>query len=230
MKTIGLLGGMSWTSTVEYYRIINEKVAESLGGLNSGKILLQSLNFAEVEKLQKQGDWETAGQLLAEAAQSLERAGADMILICTNTMHKVADRVARDLNAPLIHIADVTAEAIKSQGLTKIGLLGTRYTMEQDFLKERLVQHGLDIIVPEAEDRNSVNSIIFEELCRDVIKEDSHAAMMDIVNGLAARGAEGVIFGCTEIALLIDPATCALPVFDTARIHAESAVKLALAE
>jgi aspartate racemase len=230
MKTIGLLGGMSWTSTVEYYRIINEKVAESLGGLNSGKILLQSLNFAEVEKLQKQGDWETAGQLLAEGAQSLERAGADMILICTNTMHKVADRVARDLNSPLIHIADVTAEAIKSQGLTKIGLLGTRYTMEQDFLKERLAGHGLDIIVPEAEDRNSVNSIIFEELCRDVIKEDSHAAMMDIVNALAARGAEGVIFGCTEIALLIDPATCSLPVFDTARIHAESAVKLALAE
>ncbi|MHA7964648.1 aspartate/glutamate racemase family protein [Paenibacillus sp. CAU 1782] len=230
MKTIGLLGGMSWTSTIEYYRIINEAIAESLGGLNSAKILLNSLNFAEVEKLQKQGDWDTAGQLLAEGAENLERAGADFIFICTNTMHKVADRVMRDLNVPLIHIADVTAEVIKSQGLSKIGLLGTRYTMEQDFLKQKLAGHGLDIIVPEAEDRDSVNRIIFEELCRGIIKEDSHKAMMDIIGALAAQGAEGVIFGCTEIALLVDPDSCSLPVFDTARIHAESAVKLALAE
>lgn len=228
MKTIGLLGGMSWTSTAEYYRMMNETVAEKLGGLNSAKILLYSVNFADIEKLQKLGEWEEAGRLLAEGAENLERAGADFVLICTNTMHKVADRVKRDLTVPLIHIADVTAGKIKEAGLSKIGLLGTRYTMEQDFLKQQLAGHGLDIIVPDAEERAVVNDIIFGELCRGIISEDSRAAMLAIIDGLKAQGAQGVILGCTEIMLLITPDSCSIPVFDTARIHAESAVELAL--
>jgi len=230
MKTIGLLGGMSWQSTIEYYRILNEEVASRLGGLHSAKIVMYSVDFDGIAEMQRRGDWMTAGRVLAEAAQGLERAGADMVLICANTMHIVADAVQQAVRIPLVHLADVTAARVKRAGLTRVGLLGTRYTMEKDFLKDRLASHGLTVHVPEAEDREEVHRIIYEELCRGIITEESRRRVKDVAERLAARGAEGILLGCTELPLLIRPGDLSVPEFDTTRIHAETAVEMALCE
>lgn len=230
MKTIGLLGGMSWQSTIEYYRILNEEVASRLGGLHSAKIVMYSVDFDGIAEMQRRGDWVTAGRVLAEAAQGLERAGADMVLICANTMHIVADAVQQAVRIPLVHLADVTAARVKRAGLTRVGLLGTRYTMEKDFLKDRLASHGLTVHVPEAEDREEVHRIIYEELCRGIITEESRRRVKDVAERLAARGAEGILLGCTELPLLIRPGDLSVPEFDTTRIHAETAVEMALSD
>jgi aspartate racemase len=219
---------MSWQSTIEYYRIINEAVSRRLGGLHSARIVLYSLDFGEIEKLQRQGDWETAGSLLAEAARSLQRAGADFVLICANTMHIVAEAVQQAVRIPVVHVADVTAAGIRRAGLECVGLLGTRYTMEKHFLKQRLASHGLKVIIPDEEDRITVHRVIFEELCRGKILTSSRQSLVDMVERMAERGAEGVILGCTELSLLIRPEDLPLPVFDTTVIHAESAVEMAL--
>jgi aspartate racemase len=230
MKTIGLLGGMSWQSTIEYYRILNEEVASRLGGLHSAKLVLYSVDFDEIAEMQRGGDWDAAGRVLAEAAHGLERAGADMVLICANTMHIVADAVQRAVRIPLVHLADVTAARVRRAGLTRVGLLGTRYTMEKDFLKDRLTSHDLTVLVPEAEDREDVHRIIYEELCRGIITEESRRRVKDVAERLAARGAEGILLGCTELPLLIRPGDLSVPEFDTTRIHAEAAVEMALSE
>ncbi|MFJ3201351.1 aspartate/glutamate racemase family protein [Streptomyces sp. NPDC086989] len=228
MKTIGLLGGMSWESTAEYYRLLNELTRDRLGGLHSARCVLYSVDFAEIEQLQARGRWAEAGELLAAAAQRLEAAGADLVLICTNTMHKVADRVQAGLSVPLLHLADATADAVKTAGLTRIGLLGTAFTMEQEFYRGRLSAAGLDVRVPDAEGRALVHRVIYEELCRGVVRGPSRAAYQRVITDLVAAGAEGIILGCTEIELLIGAADSPVPVFPTARIHAEAAVEAAL--
>ena len=228
MRTIGLLGGMTWTSTIEYYRIMNEETARRLGGLHAARIVINSVDFGEIAELQRRGDWQAAGELLANAARSLERAGAELLLIGANTMHKVADDVQQAVSMPVIHVADVTAERIKQAGLTRVGLLGTRYTMEQDFLKLRLAGHGLDIVVPEEADRELVHRIIFEELALGRAEAASREALLAVIGRLSAQGAGGGILGCTELSLLLDPDDSPLPAFDTARLHALAAVALAL--
>jgi len=228
MRTIGLLGGMSWSSTMEYYRIINEEVSRRLGGLHSAKVLLNSVDFDEIVQLQRRGDWHTAGKQLAAAAQALECAGADFVLICANTMHKVSEAVRQAIRIPIIHVADVTAETIKRTGITRVGLLGTLYTMEQDFLKEKFAEYGLQVIIPDEERRHAVHHIIFEELCKGTVSAASRRQFLSAIDHLAEQGAEGVIFGCTEISMLLEPKDSPLPAFDTARIHAESAVRMAL--
>lgn len=229
MKTIGLIGGMSWESSLEYYRIINEETKKHLGGLHSAKSLMYSVDFAEIEELQHKGDWETATKLMVDAAKRLENGGADFVLICTNTMHKMAKAVEEAISIPILHIADPTAEAIKAQGLTKVALLGTKYTMEQDFYRGRLIeQFGLDVIIPSETDRQTVHDIIYDELCQGEIKATSKQQYMEIIDRLAADGAQGIILGCTEIGLLIKQADVALPVFDTTQIHATAAVEVAL--
>jgi aspartate racemase len=229
MRTIGLIGGMSWESSLEYYRLINEGVKAKLGGLHSAKCLLYSVDFAEIEPLQKEGRWDEAARLLIAAARSLEAGGADLILLCTNTMHKTADDVQESVAIPLLHIADATAEAIVSRGLKKVGLLGTRFTMEQDFYKGRLAEkHGLDVIVPAQTGRETVHRIIYDELCLGRIDPRSRMEYASIMEDLAGRGAEAIILGCTEIGLLVGPGECRVPLFDTTRIHAEAAVKYAL--
>ena len=229
MKTIGLIGGMSWESTVPYYRAINETIKQRLGGLHSAKLVLVSVDFAEIEHLQKVGDWATAGQLLAAAAQSLERAGADFVVLCTNTMHKVAPAIEAAVSIPLLHIADPTAQAIKDAGVTTVGLLGTRFTMEQAFYKERLSeQHGLRVLVPPADARDTVHRIIYEELCLGQVRDDSRQAYRAIMDELVAQGAQAIILGCTEISLLVGPADASVPLFDTTAIHARSAALQAL--
>ena len=231
MKTIGLLGGMSWESTLTYYRVINEGVKQRLGGLHSAKIVLYSLDFDPIEKLQQRGDWEATGQILARAAQRIEAGGADFLLICTNTMHKVADQVAAAVTIPLLHIADATGEALNKAGVKRVGLLGTAFTMEQDFYKGRLAQkYGLEVRVPDANDRLTVHDVIYKELCLGVIKPQAKQAYIDIVDRLAQQGAEAVILGCTEIGLLIKQADTAVQLYDTTFIHAEKAVELALSE
>lgn len=230
MKTIGLLGGMSWESTAEYYRTVNELVRKQLGGLHSAKCVVYSVDFAEVERLQVEGRWQEAGTLLAQAARSLEAAGADCVLICTNTMHKVADQVAAAISIPLLHLADATADAVRAQGLRRVGLLGTAFTMEQDFYRGRLESHGLTVDVPDATSRTLVHRVIYDELCLGVVREDSRDAYRRIIADLVAAGAEGVILGCTEIELLVGPADSPVPVFPTARLHAEAAVRLALSD
>jgi aspartate racemase len=231
MKTIGLLGGMSWESTLTYYRAINEGVKQRLGGLHSAKIVLYSLDFDPIEKLQQRGDWEATGQILARAAQRIEAGGADFLLICTNTMHKVADQVAAAVTIPLLHIADATGEALNKAGVKRVGLLGTAFTMEQDFYKGRLTQkYGLEVRVPDANDRLKVHDVIYKELCLGVIKPQAKQAYIDIVDRLAQQGAEAVILGCTEIGLLIKQADTAVQLYDTTFIHAEKAVELALSE
>lgn len=234
MKTIGLIGGMSWESTAEYYRIINERVRDRLGGLHSAKIVMVSVNFAEIEEMQMDGRWDDAGAALASAARQLEAAGADCILICTNTMHKVADTVAVATNLPLLHLADATAERILSgryeiaAGST-IGLLGTNFTMEQAFYRDRLASHGLTVLVPEESDRAIVHRTIYDELCLGIVKEESRAEYERIMQSLVDSGAQGIVLGCTEIELLIDPESdSAVPLFPTSRIHAEAAVDWAL--
>jgi aspartate racemase len=230
MKMIGLLGGMSWESSAEYYRVVNEAVKERLGGLHSARCLLLSVDFAEIEALQHQGRWDEAGELLAAAARRLERGGADMIVLCTNTMHKVADAIAGAVRVPLLHIADPTAAAIRARGLTTVGLLGTRFTMEDDFYSARLVrQHGLRVLTPPAPARELVHRVIYDELCLGVIRPESRAAYRAVMEQLAAAGAEGIILGCTEITLLVDASDSPLPLFDTTRLHAVAAVEAALA-
>jgi aspartate racemase len=229
MRTLGLLGGMSWESTLPYYRHVNERVREKLGGLHSAKLVLYSVDFAEIERLQHIGDWATAGRVLADAAQALERAGAEALVLCTNTMHRVLDVVEPALRIPVLHIADATARRIRAAGLAKVGLLATRFTMEQDFYRGVLEKNGLQVLVPDADERNEIHRVIYEELCLGVIRESSAATYREIMASLVARGAEGLILGCTEIGLLVGAQDTNVPVFDTARIHAEDAVDWALA-
>ena len=228
MKVIGLLGGMSWESSVEYYRIINEEVKRKLGGLHSARCLLYSVDFDEIEQYQAEGNWEKAGEVLANAARSLEKGGADFIVICTNTMHKVIDDIRSKINIPIIHIADATANRIKEKGLRTIGLLGTKYTMEQDFYKSRLELNGIKVIVPNADERELINKIIYEELCLGKIHQESRDYYKKVIQGLIELGAEGIILGCTEIGLLVKPEDSKAPVFDTTYIHAVEAVNISL--
>ncbi|MFN5675966.1 MAG: aspartate/glutamate racemase family protein [Roseiflexaceae bacterium] len=229
MKWIGLIGGMSWESSAEYYRVINELVRTQRGGLHSAQIMLASVDFAQIEAYQHRGEWDLAGQALAAVAQRLVAAGADMIVLCTNTMHKVAPAITAQLGVPFVHIADATAQRIVAHGITRIGLLGTRYTMEQDFYVGRLRdQYGLDVLVPDSDERADVNRIIYDELCLGVIDATSRQRYRDIMANLVRRGAQGIILGCTEITLLVDATDTTVPVFDTTRIHAEVAVELAL--
>ncbi len=229
MKTMGLIGGMSWESSVQYYQIINSTVRKRLGGFHSAKCILYSVDFAEIELLQRQGNWDEATRLMIEAARSIEKAGADFVVICTNTMHKMADQVQKQIRIPILHIADATAEKVKALGLKKIGLLGTRFTMEEDFYKGRLVlKHGLDVIVPTAGQREVLHRIIYDELCAGIIKQSSEMIYLEIIEGLAREGAQGIILGCTEIGLLVRQEHCRIPLFDTTIIHAEAAVDYAL--
>lgn len=229
MKTIGLLGGMSWESSAEYYRIVNQGVREHLGPTASASVVLWSFNFAEIEALQHQGDWSTLSERMVDAAQRLQGAGADVLLICTNTMHRMAPALESALSIPLIHIADPTAAAIKAAGLRKVGLLGTAFTMEQDFYKGRLRErHGLEVIVPEADDRATVHHIIYDELVAGQITPSSRAAYRQVIARLVQAGAEAVILGCTEIMLLVQPEDSAVPLFDTTALHAAAAVEAAL--
>ena len=229
MKTIGLLGGMSWESTQGYYRAINEGVKEALGGLHSAKLVLNSVDFAEIEACQQSGDWRKAGEILAPAAQGVEAAGADCLLICTNTMHKVAEDIDDAISIPLIHIADATGEALKQAGVKRVGLLGTGFTMEQDFYKGRLSErHDLEVLVPKAEDRALIHRVIFQELCVGITTNASKAEYLRIIEALKEQGAEAVILGCTEIGMLVTQADTDTPLFDTTEIHADAAVTFAL--
>ncbi|MGW2561429.1 aspartate/glutamate racemase family protein [Streptomyces sp. NPDC001514] len=228
MKTIGLIGGMSWESSAEYYRLLNELVREQAGGLHSARCILHSVDFADIEQLQVAGEWEKAGEILADAARGLEAAGAELLLICTNTMHKVAGQVADAVDVPLLHLGDATAEAVKGAGIERVGLLGTAFTMEQDFYRDRLAGHGLDVLTPDAAGRAEVHRVIYEELCLGVVREESRRAYQRVIGELVDRGAEGVILGCTEIELLIRPEDSPVPVFATTRLHAEAAVRAAL--
>ena len=229
MKTIGLIGGMSWESTVPYYRQVNETVKRQLGGLHSAKVVLVSVDFHEVERLQHAGDWDAAGVLLADAARALQAAGADFMVLCTNTMHKVAPAIEAAVTIPLFHIADPTAEEIKRAGHTKIGLLGTRFTMEQAFYKDRLRErHGLEVLVPDEADRDIVHRIIYEELCLGSIVDASRDEYRRIIAALVAQGAQAIILGCTEISLLVAQQDAAVPLFDTTAIHATKAAEWAL--
>ena len=229
MKTIGLIGGMSWESTVPYYRRINELVRQRLGGLHSARLVLFSVDFQDIERLQHAGRWAEAGECLALAARALEAAGAEFLVLCTNTMHKVAPAIEEAVAIPLLHIADPTAAAVKQAGLRTVGLLGTRFTMEEAFYRGRLeTQHGIRVLVPEEEDRDLVHRVIYDELCRGVVVEPSRAAYREVIQRLVARGAEGVILGCTEIGLLVSAPDSPVPIFDTTDIHAASAVEFAL--
>jgi aspartate racemase len=230
MKLIGLLGGMSWESSAEYYRLANQLVRERVGGLSSARLVLHSVDFAEVERLQAEDRWDEAGELLASAATGLEAAGAELLLLCTNTMHKVAPAVEVAVSIPLLHIGDVTAEAVRAAGIGRVGLLATAYTMEQPFLRERLAGHGLTVVVPGADDRALVHRVIYDELCRGVVTEESRRAFRQVIGRLVAAGAEGVVLGCTEIELLVDQSDSAVPVFPTTRLHVEAAVDRALAD
>ncbi|MGB4584705.1 MAG: aspartate/glutamate racemase family protein [Rhodoferax sp.] len=228
LKTLGLIGGMSWESTLPYYRQINETVKAALGGLHSARIILYSVDFAEIEQLQASGQWRAAGALLADVAQKLEGAGADALVLCTNTMHKVADAITEAVDIPLLHIADPTALAIQQAGHTTVGLLGTRFTMEQDFYRRRLEQHGLTVLTPAQADRELVHQIIYQELCLGQINDTSRQTYLRVIAELGARGAQAVILGCTEIAMLIQSEDCPLPLFDTTALHARSAAHWAL--
>ncbi|WP_054177573.1 aspartate/glutamate racemase [Trabulsiella odontotermitis] len=229
MKTIGLLGGMSWESTIPYYRLINEGIKQHLGGLHSAKILLHSVDFHEIEFCQSNNQWDKAGEMLADAAQGLVKAGAEGIVLCTNTMHKVAGAIESRCAVPFLHIADATGRAIARQGMTRVALLGTRYTMEQDFYRGRLEsEFGLETLIPDASEREQINRIIFEELCLGSFTQPSRDMYLNVIERLAQQGAEGVIFGCTEIGLLVPVEQSPVPVFDTAAIHATDAVEFML--
>lgn len=231
MKTIGLLGGLSWHSSLEYYRIINQEVQARLGGAHSARCLLVSLDYAEVDALERQDRWDDTAAIVIAAAQSLERGGADFVVICTNTTHKLADRVQAAIGIPILHIADATGRAIRDSGLERVGLLGTRFTMEEDFVRGRLARdHGLDVIIPPEPDRALVHNVIYDELCAGVFREDARRRYLDIMRGLVGAGAQGIILGCTEIGLLVPPDDCPAPAFDTARLHALAAVDAALAD
>ncbi len=229
MKTIGLIGGMSWESSAEYYRMINEAVRERLGGLHSAQCVMYSVDFAVIEALQHNGRWDEAGAMLGDAAARLEAAGADVLVLCTNTMHKVADAILARTTVPLLHIADATAERIVARGIRRVGLLGTQFTMEQDFYKGRLEsRYGLDVVVPDAAERAIIHRVIYDELCLGIVRDTSREQYKVVMDHLKARGAEGIILGCTEITLLIDPVDSSLPLFDTTAIHAIAAVDVAL--
>ncbi len=229
MKTIGMLGGMSWESTLSYYRVVNEEVKKALGGLHSAKVVLYSVDFAQIEKLQHSGDWAMTAEILSEAAQAVEKAGADFLLICTNTMHVVAPQVEKAINIPLIHIADATARVLKDEGIRRVGLLGTRFTMEQDFYRKRLEdQFEIEVLVPKQAGRNIIHEIIYQELCLGKINTESRNRFLEVIASLKQAGAQGVILGCTEIALLVQQDDTSVPLYDTAVIHAQKAVELAL--
>ena len=228
MKTIGLLGGMSWESTLPYYRLINQAVQERLGGLHSARIVLYSFDFDDVERLQRAGDWDAAGTLLADAARRLVAAGAELLVLCTNTMHRVAPALEAAVAVPLLHIADPTAEAIRRAGLATVGLIGTRFSMEQDFYRDRLRGHGLEVLTPPRADRELVHRVVYEELCRGRVLDASRADYRRVMADLVARGAQAVILGCTEISLLVGPQDATVPLFDTTRLHALSAAGRAL--
>lgn len=228
MKTIGLIGGMSWESTVPYYQIINEEVKNRLGGLHSARVILYSVEFDEIEKCQSNGDWEKSGNILGKAAQRVEAAGADFILICTNTMHKVEPQIAAMIQIPILHIADATAQELEKCHIQRAGLLGTKYTMTQDFYSQKLIDRGIDVVIPDEADIEVINNIIFQELCVGKIKEESRKKFQKIIDSLKAKEAEAVILGCTEIGLLICQEDSSLPVFDTTQIHAKCAVEAAL--
>ncbi len=231
MKTIGLLGGMSWESSIEYYRLVNELIKQELGGLHSAECVMYSVDFAPIEALQHSGDWAALTEAMIEAAKKVAAGGADFLVICTNTMHLMADAVEAALGIPLLHIADATAQAIKAQNLTKVGLLGTRFTMEEDFYRGRLEkQHNLQVLVPDEAGRETVHRIIYDELVQGQIRDDSRQAYLDVIAKLAAQGAQGVILGCTEIGLLVKQKDLNLPVFDTTLVHAQAAVRMALDE
>ena len=230
MKTLGLIGGMSWESTIPYYRIINEAVRERLGGLHSARLILYSVDFADIERWQQAAAWDEAGTLLAQAARSLEAAGAEGLALCTNTMHKVAPAIEAAVTIPLLHIADPTATAIRQAGLSCVGLLGTRSTMEQDFYRARLTdRHGIDVVIPDDDDRALVHRVIYEELCLGRVEEASRLAYRDVIQRLVAQGAQGVILGCTEISMLVGVEDAPVPLFDTTGLHAAAAVQVALA-
>lgn len=228
MKTIGLIGGMSAESTVTYYKVINSVVNQKLGGFHSAKCLLYSVDFDEIERCQMSGEWEKSGEILADAARRLQKGGADFLVLCTNTMHKVAHAIQSAVNIPFLHIAEATARRVKDAGIGRVCLLGTAFTMEEGFYKDVLARNGIDVIVPDADDRKTVNDVIYGELCHGVIKDESRAKFVGIINKAAALGARGAILGCTEIGLLVGNGDITLPVFDTALIHAEEAALAAL--
>lgn len=231
MKTIGMLGGMSWESTASYYKALNEGIKSALGGLNSAKVCLYSVNFDEIEKLQREGNWDEAGALLAQAAKSVEDGGADFLMICTNTMHKVLPQIESAISIPVLHIADATANKLVEDGISKVGLLGTAFTMEQDFYKKRISEKfAIEVIVPEHDEREIVHRVIYEELCQGQILTESREQYITIIDNLRRNGAEAVILGCTEIALLVEQQHTQVALYDTTKIHADQAVKLALAE
>ena len=228
MKTIGLIGGMSWESTSEYYRILNEEIKSRLGGLHSAKCLINSVDFEEIERFQSNGDWDGAGEVLGNAAYSLQKGGADFIIICTNTMHKVVEKIKENINIPVLHIADTTAKEIKRKGIQTIGLLGTKYTMEQDFYKSRIEENNIKVIVPVEKNREKLNEIIYTELCLGKITSQSREYYKRVIEELVQKGAQGIILGCTEIGLLIKQEDVSVPIFDTTHIHAVEAVHFAL--
>ncbi len=231
MKVIGLIGGMSWNSTLEYYRLINEGISHRLGGFHSARLVLYSLDFEEIELAQHEARWDEAADILVKAGTGLKKAGADFLVICANTMHKVADLVAERTDLPLVHIGDATGNAVTESGFTRVGLLGTRFVMEEDFYRDRLGKRfGIDVIVPPKEKQNVIDRIIYEELCQGKIIDTSRRACLEIIEGLTGRGAEGIILGCTELPLLVRPGDTSVPLFDTTRLHAEAAVKVSLAE
>ncbi|WP_424217409.1 aspartate/glutamate racemase family protein (plasmid) [Streptomyces sp. BI20] len=228
MRVIGMIGGMSWESSAVYYRVVNELVRERLGGLHSARCVLHSVDFAEIERLQVEGRWEEAGEVLAGVARSSEAAGADLLLLCTNTMHKVADAVAAAVSIPLLHLGDVTADAVRARGLDRVGLLGTAFTMEQPFLRDRLAAGGVRTLVPDEDDRAEVHRVIYEELCRGEIRPASRQRYREVIDRLVTAGAEGIVLGCTEIELLVGAEDSPVPLFPTTRLHAEAAVARAL--
>ncbi|MES5954833.1 aspartate/glutamate racemase family protein [Bacillus fungorum] len=228
MKTIGLIGGMSWESTTEYYRIINEEIKERLGGLHSAKCMINSVDFEEIERFQTNGDWNGAGEVLGKAAYSLQRGGADFIIICTNTMHKVVEEIKKNIHIPVLHIADATAKEIKRKGIQTVGLLGTKYTMEQDFYKSRIEENYIEVMVPSEKDRDKINEVIYTELCLGKITSQSRVYYKRVIEELVQEGAQGIILGCTEIGLLIKQEDVSIPIFDTTHIHAVEAVNFAL--
>lgn len=230
MRTIGLIGGMSWESTQTYYRLINQKVRDKLGGLHSAKLVLYSVDFSEIETLQHQGDWQRAAEVLCSAGRAVESAGAEFLVLCANTMHKIAPEIEQAIKIPFLHIADATARVLRDDGINCVGLLGTRFTMEQAFFRDRLEAHGIRIVVPDEPQRQYIHSVIYSELCRGVINPDSKSAFLNVIASLADRGAEGVILGCTEIGLLIRGSDTDVRLYDTAEIHAEQAVEFALGE
>lgn len=229
MKMIGLIGGMSWESSIEYYRIINQEIGKALGGVHSARSVMVSVDFGEIEDLQMQGEWDKAAEIMIRCAKAVQGAGADFLLICTNTMHLMAEEVAGSVNIPLLHIADTTARAVRKAGLDKVGLLGTRFTMEKDFYRGRLeTLHGLEVIVPDAPGRELVHRVIYDELVQGSIREASRQEYLDVIDQLIQAGAQGIVLGCTEIGLLIKPDDVSVPVFDTMEIHARTAVEAAL--